>query len=72
MSIIAFLNRTFRPCIAWTCWLSLFLDGPVRMILSSLHISMAQVSLAEIAAFAVTILGLSACRTYEKKHGLTK
>jgi hypothetical protein len=72
MQIIMFLNRTYRPFLAWTCALSIFCDSLLRFILYFFGVNPPDINISEIIGSVAIILGLGAYRTYEKKTGLTK
>jgi len=72
MQIIDFLNRAYRPFLAWTCALSIFCDSLLRYMLHFFGVNPPDINIPEIVTNVILILGFSAFRTYEKKKGLTK
>lgn len=65
-----FLNSGWRPIAGWVCVLSIFIDTPLRLILSIFNIGMAHVDLSSVIQILVGILGVGAMRTYEKIKGV--
>jgi len=72
MRVIDFLNRTYRPFLAWTCVLSIFCDSLLRYILYFFGVNPPDIDVKEIISSVALVLGLGAYRTYEKKTGVTK
>jgi len=60
----------WRPAVGWVCVIGVFIQFIVYPLVKIVHSSLAPIDMTQLIALLVSLLGLGAYRTYEKKVGV--